>query len=302
MYEVGIWKAVKSLTAVVFKDEPKVKPDTEYEPFNFGLMKYKVPGKDLYGFIDSRGEIVIPTIYECSSAFFEGLALVQSNDKMGYINTKGEIVIPLIYAHASPFVNGTATVAIEDSVNGNIHKKYFVINKKGEKISEDFDYIGWRDNKSVMLMIAKRGQKYGFIDGFGKVKIPFIYDEYMSSRSEISSFADHVTSVLKDGKWGFIDTSYSEGKIIVQPQYKAVGTFRFGMAWVNDGTGISFIDKTGKIVCGKYVFCTSFNVGGLAMVKYKQGNEACLINKRGEIIYYVNDDGKGNLFNLRRRK
>lgn len=295
----GIWKPFHEMLNIVFKDEPKFDSDFEDQPFNAGLMKYKVPLKELYGFFDPKGNMVIPTTYTHAFAFSEGLACVKKNGKNGYIDPQGNTVIPFIYDSATPFINGTATIAITTAINTKV---YYLINKKGEKISEDFEYIGWRSRKSDLLNVARRGNKWGFINGYGKIKVPFIYDDFLAPLAWSNSASDHIIAILKDGKWGFIDISDSEGKIIVPPIYQAVGNFRFGMAWVNDGTGLSYIDKNGDIVCGKYELCADFNAIGLALVKYKKNsNEGLIINKRGDIVFYC-DESNGKITNIRRSK
>lgn len=299
----GIYEPVQDMMSIVFQDEPKFSSDSEDQPFNSGLMKYKVPGKDLYGFINQNGEMVIPTKYPSASAFSDGLALVNINGKCGYINVKGDLVIPIKYENASDFINGTASVSLTDTIKGKIQKRFFIINKKEEQISENFDYIGWRSRKEEMLIIARRGSKWGFINGIGKIKIPFIYDRYHGVHSWTNTADDHFTAICQNGKWGFIDTSSSEGKIIVPPQYKEVGNFLFGMAWVNDGKNISFIDKAGKIVCTGIKRCTDFNANGLAGVKFElNSKKGYLINKRGEIVYYYDAGEDGKMYNLRKKE
>lgn len=303
IYDDGIYRPVKDMIDIVFSDESTFYSNSEDRPFNSGLMKYKVPGKDLYGFLNKKGEMAIPTQYTSASAFSDGLARVTINGKNGYINTRGEISIPAIYENASDFINGTAFVSLADTIKGKVNERFFIINKKGEKISEDFDYIGWRNRKEEMLMPAKRGNKWGFINGIGKIKVPFIYDDYHRLKAYLSTASDHLTAICQNGKWGFIDINSSEGKIVVPLQYKAVGSFSFGMAWVNDGTKLSFIDKTGKIVCGGFKVCSDFNASGLAGVQYdKSTTKAALINKRGEIVYYFDRDEKGTIINLRKRE
>ena len=246
---------------------------------------------------------VIPAIYEFAYAFSDGLASVQKNGKYGYINIKGEVVIPLQYEEASPFVNGTATVMYKDTINGKINRHFFMINKKGEKISEDFDNISWRTRKSEMIMMARRGNKWGAINGIGQIKIPFIYDEVKGRLPQHASVSDHFVSVSQDGKWGFINLASSENSVIVFPQYENVGVFSFGAAWVYDGQSYSFVDKTGSIICGGYVYCTPFNAMGLSCVKITMDtDEAYLINKKGEIVYYCSRDERGRLYNLRRKE
>ncbi|WP_294632027.1 WG repeat-containing protein [uncultured Bacteroides sp.] len=83
---------------------------------------------------------MIAAKYKAAHAFSEGLASVsEDGKKFGYINPKGEVVIPFIYDHITPFINGTASVGISDEVDGKLVEQYFVINKKGERISEIFE-------------------------------------------------------------------------------------------------------------------------------------------------------------------
>lgn len=51
--------------------------------------------------------------------FSEGLAAVKKNDKFGFINTKGELVIPCQYQYAGQFKGGLACV-VKDEENNNI--------------------------------------------------------------------------------------------------------------------------------------------------------------------------------------
>ena len=300
LYNIGIYQPVQKMMDIVFYDESELVADEEDRPFNSGLMKYKVPDKELYGFFNQKGEMVIPAKYPFASAFSEGLALITIDEKSGYIDTKGNFVIPAIYNSASIFINGTASVSLTDQSN---RKVYFFINKKGDKISEDFDFIKDRDRKEEMLTGARRGNKYGFVDGFGKIKIPFIYDNCHKSHVYDNTSSDHFTAICQNGKWGFIDTSSSEGKIIVSPQYKRVGDFFFGMAWVNDGKDISFIDKAGKIVCSGIKQCSSFNANGLAGVRFERNSKkGYFINKRGEIVYCYDIGENGKIYNLRRKE
>ena len=304
LFDRGIYEDVSKMMEIVFQDEPRFVSAAEDKPFNSGLMSYKVSGKEQYGFINMKGEVVIPTIYDGARAFSDGLALVCKNNKWGYIDANGEIAIPIQYDDgASGFFNGTASVALTDTIDGIPHKRFFVINKKGEQISEDFDYIHQRWRKEEMVVPAMRGGKWGFINSIGKIKVPFIYDDYKGIYAYANTAGDHFIAISQNGKWGFIDTSSSEGKIIVSPQYEDVGGFAFGVSWVIGDKKISFIDETGNIICGGYESVTPFNASGLSCVKIDRNKtEAYLINKRGEIVFYCDKDGKGNLRNVRRSK
>ena len=73
------------------------------------LKPFKSDENGKWGFINSKGEIVIEPQFESAKPFREGLAVVsqlkqQSNGSKyktyGYINCEGEIVIDIIYAKA----------------------------------------------------------------------------------------------------------------------------------------------------------------------------------------------------------
>ena len=61
-------------------------------------------------FVDSEGNELFNKQFEKVSCFFEGLARVEQNEKSGFINTKGEVIIPCIYDDAWNFNEGLAAV------------------------------------------------------------------------------------------------------------------------------------------------------------------------------------------------
>jgi hypothetical protein len=76
--------------------------------FSEGLAPIIQNGK--WGFINTKGEMVIPCIYDGAGNFSEGLASVEQNGKCGSINTKGEVVLPCIYDRVRDFSEGLAFV------------------------------------------------------------------------------------------------------------------------------------------------------------------------------------------------
>jgi tetratricopeptide (TPR) repeat protein len=85
-------------------------------------------------FIDVNKNSIEESIWKSNYDFSEGLTVVQIGDKYGYINKKGQIVIPIIYKTANAFINGLASVTIEE--NGVSTNK--LINNKGETVLKDF--------------------------------------------------------------------------------------------------------------------------------------------------------------------
>lgn len=68
--------------------------------FNEGYAPVKSNGK--YGFINTKGEVVVPCIYDLAHSFYEGYATVESNGKWGVVDKKGRVIIQPIYDYVSP--------------------------------------------------------------------------------------------------------------------------------------------------------------------------------------------------------
>ena len=60
--------------------------------------------------INKDGKYVASPEYSIVSYAMEGMAIVSKDGKYGYINTKGKVVIDIKYSRAGLFVNGYAIV------------------------------------------------------------------------------------------------------------------------------------------------------------------------------------------------
>ena len=122
------------------------------------------------GFIDGKKyNMVIQPQYDNTGDFSEGLAAVAKNDKVGFINKKGEVVIPFIYDDNNPnlytFAYGLCAVSKADN-------KYAIINNKGEELTpyiygyiyDTFSPLGFEANvlnqKGVIHYFDHNGIKY----------------------------------------------------------------------------------------------------------------------------------------------
>ncbi len=66
--------------------------------------------ENLWGFIDTSGNWVIPPAYSSLQSFSEGLAAVEKDGAWGFINTQGEAVIEPTYDQVRDFHEGLAAV------------------------------------------------------------------------------------------------------------------------------------------------------------------------------------------------
>lgn len=77
------------------------------------LLPYKNKWK--HGYIDHKGNVVIPFIYKDAKFFSEGLAhVLTEDDKWGYFSRKGKLVIPTQWSLASDFDYEEETAFVYD--------------------------------------------------------------------------------------------------------------------------------------------------------------------------------------------
>ena len=108
---VDEWRKIQKGGKWGFYDGMKTVVEPAYDEvfcFHDGLASVELDEK--CGYINEKGEVVIPLEYETAMSFSEGLAAVTKRDKFGYINKENEVVIPFEYDAATAFVDGEAKV------------------------------------------------------------------------------------------------------------------------------------------------------------------------------------------------
>lgn len=132
-----------------------------------------------YGVMDKSGKILISANYDMISFINGGYAVFQQKNKYGILNQAGKIIVPATYSYISEN-NSTHFISIENDT-------YNLTEIKTNKIvAPDYDLISVTEEPNLFL--ASKDGKYGYLDGQGKVAIPFIY-------SGATSFSDGVASV-----------------------------------------------------------------------------------------------------------
>ncbi len=253
-------------------------------------IKMKRNNDNKFGFVDDKGNQVIPAKYDNARDFNEadGLAPVcigcdftgvKRGGKWGYINIKGEEIVPLKYAQAYPFSNGLGRIRNSDSLCEDC--MWALINKKG-KILTPFKYDEIRNPSEgyavVCVGLAAKKPLYGIIDSTGKEIVAPMY-------KNIGNYKNGFCSVqaINENKWGYLN---KKGEVAIPIKYAIGFPFSEGMACVGmkDSTmnKFGFIDVTGKeaIKC-QYESASSF-VNGLAKVKLNK--KWTYINKAGKTI------------------
>ncbi|UZR96754.1 WG repeat-containing protein (plasmid) [Chondrinema litorale] len=116
--------------------------------FSEGLAQITYAGESLSsGFVDTKGEIIVPMEYNSTDKFNGGYAAFKKNNKWGFFNTKGEIVIPPIFDnidHEYGFKYGLCW-AKKDKVRGYINNLgNFIWIQNDNYLYEPIDTLNWK--------------------------------------------------------------------------------------------------------------------------------------------------------------
>jgi hypothetical protein len=83
------------------KGRHKFKFYKKVKPFNTEITGVEIDNK--WGFISSKGRLIIKPSYDDVGNFSQGLVAVKLNNKWGYINKKGTLVIPYLFDYVEDF-------------------------------------------------------------------------------------------------------------------------------------------------------------------------------------------------------
>ncbi len=124
------------------------------------------------GFIDIHDNVLIPFNYSRVFSFNHNLACANKDGKTGYINRKGETVIPFIYDSYADFNDDGVVVIEKENIKiliDTLGNEIIGVNHGYEEINENFpdDHVLW----------IKKNGKWAFFDLKGKPLTPFVFDE-----------------------------------------------------------------------------------------------------------------------------
>ena len=220
-------------------------------------------GQDEIGFVDPLGRwAILPNRSRLSWAddFHEGLALARTEntgDKVGFINKRGQWVIPPQLAWAEPFSEGVAAAAASEGKRGfvdrtgrfvipptfgEVHsfseglalayqepcKPLFIDHSGKVVIRTPGDFASaFRDGLSIVEVDGQcgLGGKYGYMNRSGAVTIAPQYES-------VAPFSEGLAAVRIGDTWGFINR---KGTLVIPPRFEntaagAPGPFRSGLA------------------------------------------------------------------------
>ena len=265
-----------------------------------------------FGYIDTKGKVVISPKFAIANSFREGLASVKlqdtsnfknntfysdilefNNNKFGYINSNGNFEIEPIFFNASDFSQGKAFVNIK-AKNSKTESGYslnldgYVINKKGSTLSTNIsNTLAWEYSDGFFpakdyIMSMLTGKSWYYIDSLYN-HVP-IFNDTIYYFNDITTFSDGIAGVRIDDFWRVIDTKM---KILIDEKYSDVKVSSEGLIPVKKGMKWKFLSTNGTYPFNlEFDSCKRFH-DGLAYVEtyYVNSTIKGYINKKGEYVW-----------------
>ena len=204
------------------------------------LYPIQVDGK--WGYINQTGKIVIKPTYAWADDFHDGVAVVvikdrsdgsedsKGNDSLTYgaIDMNGKMVVKPDYSSITMFNEGVAGAIKIDDITYD--QTYFILDKKGKVLytlppemqiaSMLFNGLGTQTQREGLIVVQDdKTEKYGYIDHYGKVILPYLYNEAYG-------FSDGLALVKDDNNnRQYIDNT---GKVIIDASKYISGQKLFG--------------------------------------------------------------------------
>lgn len=115
--------------------------------------------------------------------------------------------------------------------------------------------------KHNKLKITTNSSKYGYIDWYGDLIIPYKFED-------ASAFRDEYAIIRKNGKYGAIN---SKGKTVIKPQYNILGAYGSGLfPFLNKEGNWGYINRANRIqIKPTYDNATPFSYGYASVKKGK---------------------------------
>src|SRR5262249_17301835 len=137
-------------------------------PFEEGMAAVEIdnPGRGRVGFINKKGQLIIPTVYGIGFRFREGRAWVGWPGEYNYflIDTRGRRLTQPSFITTGDFSEGLAAASVFVGKNNDVLTGY--VNASGRfVIQPQFDLPG--DFSEGLAKARKLGGKWGYIDKTG---------------------------------------------------------------------------------------------------------------------------------------
>lgn len=181
--------------------------DEKHDIFKENLLAVTTGSGTTWGYIDTKGNLVIPHQFHGATAFYKGLAIVlDDQNRANLINKQGEFILEQGY-NSIYRDDQTMLFIVED--NG----KYGLLGIDGKKIIDlIYDEIL---PFSEELAVVKQHDKYGYINTKGQIVIEPSYEK-------AKPFSNGYAAVSNTNLWGYINR---KNELMIDYQYRGASDF-----------------------------------------------------------------------------
>ena len=205
--------------------------------------------RDVYGFANENGEVVISHKYDDIIEFLGELAIVTIlDDEKSYkiINTKGDTLYEYDDLLWHNKYNKGAVC---------LDGKWGAINERCEVICPiEYEDIAWYNENTIFVRL---NNKWGAVNTHNELICDFKFDDlgstlYSLFPGEEHTFNGHklesnpLIGICIDGKWGYMNAAF---EIVCEPKYDSIGDFVCNCAAVEMDKKVGFVDENACEIC-----------------------------------------------------
>lgn len=256
-------------------------------------IRFPIRVKGKWGFIDARGKVKVPAIYDEVGEYDQGRALVTRAKQVGVIDQHGELLVPIAYQLLGGFAGERHAAVAADGTCGYLDGAgawAFRLDDCADVRLDDFSdglaaLVGPRQTRYVdpagNVVITVEGKGSLFLHGVAVVERDGKQRPIDRTGKELAlpagadtftgSFWDGMPAPIMIGRtckrglcfgpWGLVDPSM---KVVIAPQYRMPPHFEDGLAAVvvDFDPGYGYIDPTGALaIAHQYKWAEGFSEG-----------------------------------------
>jgi hypothetical protein len=223
---------------------------------------------DKWGYINDKGEMVLPAIYDKAAAFSCGYALVATGYTSYFIDEQGNKQ-DATFDSATPFYNNYSVVFLNNGF-GLLNHRFDLT------IEPTMEHLGDMGDNGLLCAKRQGSAKWEYVDANGETKIEAKFDG-------TDNFKGGMAIVYIGSQCGTIDKN---GEYIIQPSSQ-LGLYNMGEGFLanydSDVYKWALIDKNGKAITQPLYDDIRDVSDGLIAVS--SGNNTCgHINTKGEVV------------------
>ena len=262
------------------------KPETSHE--SNGYIPHFSGRK--WGFVDKRGENVIPYKYDEVLFFKNGIAAIRLNGKYGLINDQGRIIVPASFDEILYMTDCLIAISVDKPLTDHVGVPVDLEQNlaSGLAMAAANGKFGFVGRNGAEALPCRYDRKIDFSSGMAKVRISGNNPLLDNSGNELIPIMHFTNQYVSEGlacvrvgqRWGMVDENGHTG---IPLQYEKIRFFQSGMAPACSKGKWGFIDKhNNEVVSFRFEDALSFSEG-LAAVK-QQGRWGFVDPRGNQVI------------------